>query len=196
MKTIEIKPMARSKQHVDYIDYAKGIGIFLVVWGHVITYQQIYGEPQLILKNIIYSFHMPLFFMLSGIGMWYKLSSGGQLPSMRSEAKRLAIKLLLPYAFWAVIYNLFTLTQNILTNPKVFHATLGELYVTFSGMLPPMWFLVSLFIAQLCLMQLCRVLRSYSAKMQIFAEGGGTAFIDRINLIMQSAMETHRNTAF
>lgn len=40
------------------IDISKGLGIFLVVWGHVINNQ----------ANIyIFSFHMPLFFFLSGL---------------------------------------------------------------------------------------------------------------------------------
>lgn len=42
-----------------FIDIAKGIGIILVVLGHLDTGGQISRE-------IIYSFHMPLFFILSG----------------------------------------------------------------------------------------------------------------------------------
>lgn len=44
----------------DYsLDFAKGIGMLLVMFGHT-NYQQ----P---LLTIIYSFHMPLFFVISGI---------------------------------------------------------------------------------------------------------------------------------
>ena len=43
-----------------YIDYAKGIGIILVMIGHV-------PNISFLLKKFIYSFHMPLFFMLNGI---------------------------------------------------------------------------------------------------------------------------------
>lgn len=43
-----------------FIDIAKGIGIILVVLGHLDTNGQISRE-------VIYSFHMPLFFLLSGI---------------------------------------------------------------------------------------------------------------------------------
>lgn len=60
------------EKRLDYIDYCKGIGIIFVILGH--TY---YG-PQIV-YNIIYCFHMPLFFILSGftfnkknlkIGFW------------------------------------------------------------------------------------------------------------------------------
>ena len=42
------------KNRISYIDIAKGIGIFLVIWGHIILSGPAY--------NIIYAFHMPLFF--------------------------------------------------------------------------------------------------------------------------------------
>ena len=47
------------QNRISYIDSLKGIGIFIVILGH--TYQ----VPDL-LHDIIYSFHMPLFFMVSG----------------------------------------------------------------------------------------------------------------------------------
>lgn len=43
---------------VEWVDVAKGIGIILVVLGHN-------QSPDYIIK-FIYSFHMPLFFFLSG----------------------------------------------------------------------------------------------------------------------------------
>ncbi|MGB2551764.1 acyltransferase family protein [Campylobacter sp. MOP51] len=43
----------------EYIDIAKGIGILLVVIGHL--------QLPITIRNIIYSFHMPLFFYLGGI---------------------------------------------------------------------------------------------------------------------------------
>lgn len=52
------------KERIEWIDYAKAIGMFLVVWGHAIS------EYNLNTKNvqiIIYSMHMPLFFYLSGL---------------------------------------------------------------------------------------------------------------------------------
>ena len=47
-------------QRHNYIDICKAIGIILVILGH--TYQ----IPDILL-SIIYSFHMPMFFMLSGL---------------------------------------------------------------------------------------------------------------------------------
>ena len=59
-----------------WIDCIKGIGIFLVVLGHI--YKDNY------IGLWIYSFHMPLFFMLSGYLMYaksvdWKCVGGGKL---------------------------------------------------------------------------------------------------------------------
>ena len=44
----------------EYLDMAKGVGIFLVVLGHI----EYIGEGTL---KWIFSFHMPLFFVVGGI---------------------------------------------------------------------------------------------------------------------------------
>ena len=46
-------------ERIIYLDIAKGIGILLVVLGHL--------NLEFVFKNIIYSFHMPLFFYLGGV---------------------------------------------------------------------------------------------------------------------------------
>lgn len=55
----------RTKPRLDEIDLAKGLGIFLVVFGHVI--QNFSYAHHALLYNCIYGFHMPFFFFLSGI---------------------------------------------------------------------------------------------------------------------------------
>ncbi|MEQ3237778.1 acyltransferase family protein [Bacteroides cellulosilyticus] len=68
------------KERFEYIDSIKGFAIFLMVMGHVIAWNYtdyktvcIYDFKQLpniklggVVWQIIYSFHMPLFFMVSG----------------------------------------------------------------------------------------------------------------------------------
>ena len=55
-----------------WVDYAKAIGIILVVYGHVARGVFNAGLPMdearfVLVDSIIYSFHMPLFFFLSGL---------------------------------------------------------------------------------------------------------------------------------
>lgn len=56
----------RTGKRIQYVDCAKGIAIILVIFGHVVEwiYPNNLGN---IFHNIIYSFHMPLFFVLSGL---------------------------------------------------------------------------------------------------------------------------------
>lgn len=57
------------KERLHWLDYSKTIGMYWVVLGHV------FKDNTQLLKDIIYSFHMPLFFFLSGF--LHKLRIGG-----------------------------------------------------------------------------------------------------------------------
>ncbi|MBO5136214.1 MAG: acyltransferase family protein [Clostridia bacterium] len=109
------------------IDVLKGIGIILVVFGHL--------NPCIYLEKWIYSFHMFLFFFLSGYVFKKKTSLGEQFKTSTKT-------LLLPYAFWnavAIIFSLlmgeYTFTQGI---EKMF-------FLNGVSWNAPVWFLVVLF---------------------------------------------------
>lgn len=64
-------------------DVCRGIAIFLVVWGHVLQ-QGLHGVanvPENLVVKIIYSFHMPLFVLISGYFFYasYKKKSSREL---------------------------------------------------------------------------------------------------------------------
>ena len=61
-----------SNARKDWVDYAKGIGIILVVYGHLLSsgYHAGLSIPKHFFElsdSIVYTFHMPLFFLLSGL---------------------------------------------------------------------------------------------------------------------------------
>ena len=64
-----MKENALSKKRLDYLDLAKGIGILIVMLGHF----PVDGEPHISrqLYDFIFSFHMPLFFIITGIIFGY-----------------------------------------------------------------------------------------------------------------------------
>lgn len=64
-------PNNTSSKRLEWVDLAKGIGTLLVIIGHTLPYNKSLTEKHIL--AIIYSFHMPLFFMLSSIT--YKFSS-------------------------------------------------------------------------------------------------------------------------
>lgn len=79
------------KYRIEEIDIAKGIGIILVISGHLCE-----NGP---IRNFIYSFHMPLFFMLSGLV--YNVDKAKSLKI--AQIKNLTAK----YIEWSVIYLAF-----------------------------------------------------------------------------------------
>lgn len=54
------------KQRILSVDFVKFISIFLVVWCHVIEGIDTDGFWQNSVHHVVYSFHMPLFMLLSG----------------------------------------------------------------------------------------------------------------------------------
>lgn len=78
-------------------DYLKGIAIFLVVWCHCIQY--IFGETfDNTFYSIIYSFHMPLFMIISGY-----LSSKKTDDSIITLAVAKFRRLIIPNISWGSI---------------------------------------------------------------------------------------------
>lgn len=56
-----------TKTRYFHIDAVKAFAIFLVLWGHVLQYCGTHDGGCLIVHDVIYSFHMPLFMMVSGL---------------------------------------------------------------------------------------------------------------------------------
>lgn len=81
------------KKRLDYLDMAKGVGIFLVVLGHIE-----YLEESTM--RFIYSFHMPLFFIIGGILTFEK--ANGNLSPGESMKKR-ARGTMVPYFSFSLI---------------------------------------------------------------------------------------------
>ena len=53
-------PHPAVRQRIDWIDTAKGLCMILVIVGHTLPYGNL-------MRNFIFSFHMPAFFFLSGM---------------------------------------------------------------------------------------------------------------------------------
>lgn len=129
---------------IEWIDWAKTIGIFLMVLGHG-------GLVDKGCVQLIFSFHMPLFFIISG--MLYK--NRPFIDAIKKGGKTLLIPYLIINAI-LLTYNLFihivggnTLTMEFLYN-RIAPIFLGLGYVV-DNLIPvctPLWFLVVLFMIQ------------------------------------------------
>jgi acyltransferase len=92
-------------KRIDYIDIAKAIGIILVYIGHC---DLNYKSP---LFLWIYSFHMPLFFFISGF--LFKFHSQLSYDKIGKILYNKAISLLIPYLFFSIIQSITFILFNI-----------------------------------------------------------------------------------
>lgn len=94
---------------------ARGIGILLVTFGHSIPLKDSYPS----IYNFIYSFHMPLFFFLSGF-FASKLLHISSLNDWISSIKKNTLKLIIPYFTISLSYGLIKyFIPNMVKRPFV-----------------------------------------------------------------------------
>lgn len=105
------KPGAdKTAGRIDYIDTARFIGIFLVYHGHVVERMMYLGNVAAAHQyKFIYSFHMPLFFVLSGFIArdWAKEESIGRFIRSRFTARVIPL----------LVFNLLLALISLATKP-------------------------------------------------------------------------------
>lgn len=115
-----------------WVNSAKGIGIVLVILGHLL-----YGSNMAIVNKTIYSFHMPLFFILSGYVQKKWVSKG--------YIKKKAEKLLMPYLAFTIIWIPIYIVEVMKKQSGITDVIYDALYVKGHVSNNPLWFLVVLF---------------------------------------------------
>jgi fucose 4-O-acetylase-like acetyltransferase len=124
-------------QRIEWIDIAKGFGIFLVVAGHLMNG----GES--FVSRWICSFHMPLFFFLSGICLNNNRSFG-------SYAGKKAKSLLLPYLGFGILLTFLYLGLKPLDE-------IHDGIVTRLFNYGAMWFIPVLFVTELMFFYISKI---------------------------------------
>ncbi|WP_305969820.1 MULTISPECIES: acyltransferase family protein [unclassified Mameliella] len=130
-----------------WLDRAKGAGIILVVFGHAWIGAQAAGllaAGPLVrtVEALIYNFHMPLFFLLSGVTFE---ASARRRPLVRGMKEK-AIRLLWPLLLWTYVFAGFRFLAGGAAN------TPGGPSDLIGWPLPPrdhLWFLWALFLIQM-----------------------------------------------
>jgi fucose 4-O-acetylase-like acetyltransferase len=118
------------------LDEIKGLAIILVVIGHVIAFSNPDNFQNNLLFSLIYSFHMPLFFFISGY-----LVVGRFGPTPSSWIKKKFMQLVIPYIIFTMFY-FFILFGSVNTTLS----PLRVVQVLFSYTIPDSaWFLPVLF---------------------------------------------------
>ena len=86
------------------LDCAKGLGIFLVVLGHIVAKEQPAGNAwYTVLQTGIYTFHMPFFIYLSGYVAFMTGAGNAQPPRWAGLLARRAHRLLLPFVLFGAL---------------------------------------------------------------------------------------------
>lgn len=159
---------------IEWIDTAKGIGILLVVIGHV----------KLIpfFHDCIFLFHMPLFFFMSGI--LFKKNESWQNCFIKK-----IIHLLLPYPFFMFLFVPLRYITNYFCTGEWESFKLSMLGLSYFD--KPLWFLFAFFITTLIM----RSLYSFTKEINIIVTVIILGFIGYLLLIYKIELPVHISRA-
>ena len=135
----------------EWVDYAKAIGILLVVYGHVARglYNaglEVNNHLYALADSFVYSFHMPLFFFLSGLFFLNSIQrrGGGKLILSKIDT------VFYPYIVWSILQGSIEVVMSKYTNGNV---SLVEVLSLLWAPRAQFWFLYALFVI-FCLVSL------------------------------------------
>jgi len=150
------------RERIKWVDMAKTIGILTIVLGHTVA--------EGMLKTYVYSFHIPLFFFLSGATFRVKDKTFGKF------VKDKAMGLLVPYAVFALIsqavYALIqSMASNLIQSERGFSLMEGWTGILMGSVEAnrALWFLPCLFLMSLMLYPIIRRLERHAPHAQLFA---------------------------
>lgn len=151
-------------ERIVWIDIAKGIGIILVVLGHV----NYVSDIDYNIIRVVYMFHMPLFFFLSGY--LYKKNT-----DIKGLVKNKFQQLMVPYfASLFVLAPFSPMFKELYASPDVTFSMLAEVIgkLLFGGCylydeVGILWFLPVLFLTQIVYSVLCNRLKMYNVHLVV-----------------------------
>jgi acyltransferase len=133
---------------IEWIDNAKAIGIFLVFYGHYIeSLSAVESHTEFAFEQfkIIYSFHMPLFFILSG---FFSKKQENKL----MHINKLFLQRLLPVLSFAILFIPLWMINNFIGKKEIMFFQIIEYGLSYFRGIPRLnfitWFLICLFSAE------------------------------------------------
>ncbi len=149
--------MSDKKKRLDYLDMTKGLGMILVLLGHlqgdsIFTFSP-YIQP---LCVFIFSFHMPMFFIVSGILIAIK---NDEVKPFRDIAKARFRGIMIPY-YWFSFFYLLVVVWALITGeiaPQTLYLNIW--YVLSCYGMNVLWFLPALYLGELLFIRIRRQIR-------------------------------------
>lgn len=143
------------KQRLTWVDATKGLLMLLVVIGH---YPGEMDHPWL---TYIYWFHMPAFFLLSGL-FFHPVQRG---KSMAASIKKRILQLMIPYVFFVLIITVLRYILALSTGNVSFDYYVNDLYSIViggrfaRGCYAVIWFMTTMLTAYILFMLITRYLK-------------------------------------
>ena len=168
--------LLNEKKRIAYLDIAKGIGILLVMLGHIVP-------SSMWIHTAIYSFHMPLFFILSGMTM----QSTNQKQSF-FEAILHEKKLIIQYIIWSIFYIIFDLIIRSFVGQNIqLRLIFWDCYQTIVMYgINVLWFLSTLLLAKI-IANYCKLEKAINVLLLLVA----FLFIAAIGLKLQKLLDSN-----
>lgn len=136
------------RKRIEWLDIAKGICILLVVLGHELTWDE--G-----LRYSIYAFHIPMFFILSGMTTYITEETE---KSFNLFLKKNINGLLKPYFIGSGFYILFDLIRGGVQHRLSIRVLVYDVYQTLVCYgINVLWFIITLFLAKIIFYWVLRI---------------------------------------
>lgn len=162
------------KKRVEYFDVAKGIGVFFVLLGHLQGPEFFQFSPLIIpMCEWIFSFHMPFFFIISGMLIAYKNETEKEFKDI---AKRRFRGIMIPYYWFSFFYMTVVVAAFIKKQILIGTVWLNLWYVLSTYGMNVLWFLPALFFGELLFIKEIQKLGEKIAAV-VFAIQGTIGFI-------------------
>lgn len=133
-------PMSDKCKRYNYLDYAKGIAILLMLFNHTKTNDTI--------STWIFAFHMPIFFMIGGILIELKNKNRISITKVKSLTYKRIKQLGLPYFIFSFLLILFFAGVGFLSGPFVISKKDILNVITLQG-IESLWFLPCYFVGEI-----------------------------------------------
>lgn len=147
------RDVLNNNKRLYYLDSARGFALLSVIIGHIY-------QPNNALITWIYSFHVPLFFIISGILLYYKDTVNKSFLGLISSRIK---SILIPYLMFCLVNIIF----EIILNPSLTTIKWTILQtITFFG-IGATWFLPALFISEIIFILINKYINSKFIKFVI-----------------------------
>ena len=124
------------KIRLNWIDVLKGFAIFMVVWGH---------SGKSLFYNSLYTYHLPLFIMLSGYLLKYTASI--KRDSLLHLIQKRSCQIIYPYIMFGVVMIFYHYLRHLIINSGFnFYEELALIYLMENS---SNWFLPPLFLSEI-----------------------------------------------